>query len=74
MAKEEATRGSNRLTAYVEPGLLERAKSCAFWTPGMTLSGLVALALEAELERRERERGEPFPPRSGDLPKGRPLA
>lgn len=62
------------MTAYVAPEVLEKAKDVAFWTPGMTLSALVTAALEAELERREKERGEPFPPRSGDLPKGRPLA
>ena len=62
---------SRRLTAYVEPVLLERAKSAAYWTPGMTLSALVSEALERELARREAERGEPFPARGGELPRGR---
>lgn len=70
MGNEEKT---NRLSAYVDPGLLERARAAAFWTPGLTLSGLVADALRRELDRLEAERGEPFPERKGGLPKGRPL-
>lgn len=64
---------SRRLSAYVDHELLERAKAAAYWTPGLTLSGLVAEALRRELERLEAERGSPFPDRGGPLPPGRPL-
>lgn len=63
----------DRFQGYCEADLLERAKRVAFWTPGLTLSGLVEEAIRREVERREADRGEPFPDRTGDLPKGRPL-
>lgn len=70
MAQEHT---GNRLTAYVDPQVLERAKAAAFWTPGLSLSGLVQAALLRELERLEAERGGPFPERRGTLTRGRPL-
>lgn len=63
----------NRLTAYVDAEVLEAAKRAAFWTPGLTLSSLATEALRREVARLEAERGESFPDRTGNLPKGRPL-
>lgn len=73
MADDSINAGSRRLTAYVDPEVLEAAKRAAFWTPGLTLSGLAEEALCREVARLEAERGEPFPDRRGELPRGRGL-
>jgi hypothetical protein len=52
--------------------MVDKAKNAVFWTPGMTLSGLVEQALEERVERMESERGQAFPERSSELAKGRP--
>lgn len=62
-----------RLTVYVPGDLLERARDAVYWTPDLTLSDLVAGALERRLEELERERGAPFPPRRSGLRPGRPI-
>lgn len=55
------------------PDLLEQAKRAAFWTPGLTLGGLIEESLRRELARLEKGRGSPFPKRTGQLRSGRPL-
>lgn len=70
---EKDKQSNRRLTAYVEPEVLERAKAAAYWTPGLTLSALTTEALVREVDRLEKERGEPFPARGGELPRGKPL-
>lgn len=53
------------------PDLLDRLRNAAFWTPGETKNSIVERALEAELGRMEKARGEAFPKRTKDLPRGR---
>lgn len=62
-----------RLTVHLPTPLIERVKNAVYWTPGMTLASLGEQALEAEIERLEHQRGEPFPQRSEDLRGGRPM-
>lgn len=62
-----------RLTVHLPVELIERIKNAVYWTPGLTLAGLAEEALAAAVERLERERGEPFPPRRSELKGGRPL-
>ncbi|MBG0777600.1 MAG: hypothetical protein H0S85_14340 [Desulfovibrionaceae bacterium] len=61
-----------RITFYLSEAMVDKAKNAVFWTPGMTLSGLVEQALEERVERMESERGQAFPERSSELAKGRP--
>lgn len=61
-----------RIQVYIDAGVVERAKRAVFWTPGLTLTALVEEALAREVDRREAERGEPFPERRGRLTPGRP--
>ena len=68
MAEDRSS--SRRLTAYVDPEVLDRARRASYWTPGLTLSALVEDALRVELDRLEAERGDRFPPYKGDLPRG----
>lgn len=62
-----------RLTVHLPVDLIERVKNAVYWTPGLTLARLAEEALAAAVERLERERGEPFPPRKSELKGGRPL-
>lgn len=62
-----------RLTVHLPVELIERVKNAVYWTPGLTLAGLAEEAFTAAVERLERERGEPFPPRRSELKGGRPL-
>lgn len=62
-----------RLTVHLPVELIERVKNAVYWTPGLTLAGLAEEALTTAVERLERERGEPFPPRKSELKGGRPI-
>jgi hypothetical protein len=62
-----------RLTVHVPVELIDRVKNIVYWTPGLTLARLAEEALTKEVEKREQERGEPFPHRAEELRGGRPL-
>jgi len=62
-----------RLTVHLPADLIERVKNAVYWTPGLTLSGLVEEALTKAVDQLEKERGEPFPPRKEELKRGRPV-
>lgn len=62
-----------RLTVHLPVDLIDRVKNAVYWTPGLTLAGLAEEALTAAVEKLERQRGEPFPPRKAELKGGRPL-
>ncbi len=75
LVEGEATKKirKERLTVHLPVELIERVKNAVYWTPGLTLAGLAEEALTLAVERLERERGEPFPPRKSELKGGRPL-
>jgi hypothetical protein len=60
-----------RLTIHLRKDVQERLRAAAYWTPGETLAGIVERAVDAEVDRMEKERGEAFPA-SGKLRTGRP--
>ena len=62
-----------RFTVSIQPNLLERARTVAYFEPGMTLAGLIREGLEKIADRYERRRAKPYPRRRGDLPRGRSL-
>jgi len=62
-----------RLTVLLPSSVVERVKDAVYWTPGLTLSELAEEAFTAAIQKRERSRKKPFPPRSGKLKAGRPL-
>jgi hypothetical protein len=74
-AREESPSRINkeRLTVHVPVELIDRVKNIVYWTPGLTLARLAEEALTKEVEKREKERGEPFPHRAEELRGGRPL-
>lgn len=62
-----------RLTIHLPVELIDRIKNAVFWTPGLTLAAFGEQAFSELLDRLEKERGEPFPPRKAELKGGRPL-
>jgi hypothetical protein len=62
-----------RLTVHLPVDLIDRLKNAVYWTPGLTLAGLAEEVFQEAVERIEKERGEPFPPRKRELTGGRPL-
>lgn len=72
-ANEYAKDTKERLTVHLPKPLIDRVKNAVYWTPGLTLASLGQRALEAEVERMEQERGEPFPSRTEELRGGRPM-
>jgi hypothetical protein len=61
-----------RMTVSLPAELVERVRDAAYWTPGSTMAGLIAQALEDLLKQREVQNGRPFAPRLGALKPGRP--
>jgi hypothetical protein len=74
-AREESPGRGNkeRLTVHVPVELIDQVKNIVYWTPGLTLARLAEEALTKEVEKWEKERGEPFPHRAEELRGGRPL-
>jgi hypothetical protein len=62
-----------RFTVQLPVEVTERARNAVYWTPGATLADLVAEALAKHIDDLERERGEPFPERTGKVKTGRPM-
>ena len=62
-----------RATFHLPAELFDRARDAAYWTPGLTLSGLCEASLRSEIAHLEQKRGEPFPKRTTDLKPGRPV-
>jgi hypothetical protein len=63
------------IRVYLPADLAERIKNAVYWTPGLTLGGLAQDALRKAVMQLERDRnkGQPFIPRKGELKRGRPL-
>ena len=62
-----------RLTVHLPIKLIDRVKNAVYWTPGLTLAGLAEEAFAKLVDKLEKERREPFPPRKAELKGGRPL-
>jgi hypothetical protein len=61
-----------RLTVTMSTSLLDRLRNAVYWTPALTLAGLIETAVEARLQELEAQNGEPFPARVEELKGGRP--
>ena len=53
--------------------LIERVKNAVYHLPGITMCDFAEDAFSQALDQLERSRGEPFPKRSKELKKGRPI-
>jgi hypothetical protein len=63
---------SEKISTLYPVELIERARDAAYWDR-YTLAGIIVQALSDALDRKEKERGEPYPPRKGELRSGRPV-
>ncbi|MEX5214657.1 MAG: hypothetical protein NW703_10885 [Nitrospiraceae bacterium] len=61
-----------RVTLNLPIELLDQLRNTVYWTPGVTLTGLIKTALCESLARMEQRHGRPYPPRMGELKSGRP--
>lgn len=61
-----------KITTPFPTELIERARDAAYWERA-TLAGIIVEALSDALDRMEKERGEPYPPRKSELRGGRPV-
>ena len=61
-----------KISADISVDVAEKARDTAYWVR-LSLNELVEEALSREIERREKENGEPFPPRKERLKAGRRL-
>jgi hypothetical protein len=71
--QEEKREKKVRLTVHIWPETLERVRRAVYWTPGETMSGFVERVLNQAVDASEKQRGEPFPERTGPLKMGRPI-
>lgn len=71
MSPKEAP-NRKQLAVILSSDLVERAKNIVYWTPGVTLAGLVEEGLIKTVERWERANGGPYEARPADLQRGRP--
>lgn len=78
-ARSDAPVPKVRATFHIPADLLSDLRDAVVALSGppdrLTLASLAERALRVELERlqRERNKGRPFPPRSGELRGGRPI-
>ncbi len=63
---------TEKITTPLPVDLIERARDAAYWDR-TTLTGIIVQALADALDRMEKGRGEPYPPRNGELRGGRPV-
>lgn len=70
-ARSKASRRLNVVLSSDE--LITRVKAAVLYTPGETLVSLTERALEAEVARMEKVRGEAFPTALAILKPGRPI-
>ena len=61
------------LTVSIPKALIDKIRNLVYWTPGLTISGLVRDYFENLVKTMEKERGVEFPPRTRQLRPGRPL-
>lgn len=71
--REEASGLRERITVSLDAELLAKARNAAFYTPGTSLTDLVASGLSRELNRLEKLRGGAFPTRTAELKPGRKI-
>jgi hypothetical protein len=78
MPKKAATEpqkleGRERVTFQLPRAILDRARNAVFFSPELTLAGMVEEGLGKVLDKAEKANGGPFPPRSAKLKRGRPV-
>lgn len=65
-------RSKERLTVLISGDVLNRLRNAVFWTPGITMTGIVEKCISDAIASLEDQRGAKFPQRSRELKAGRP--
>lgn len=71
--EEEEKFERERFTVNLPTNIITKARSAVYYSHGETLSALTDRALRKEIERMEKQRGEPFPEHESKLSAGRPV-
>lgn len=61
------------ITLNIPQEIISKIRDIVYWTPGVTISGLVQTYFLNLIDSMEKDRGEPFPRRANNLRSGRPL-
>ena len=64
------TRRKERVTLSLSADMVERLRTVVYWTPKLTLTGVIESAILSSLKKLEK--GKRFRKRRGKLPVGRP--
>jgi len=68
--KQQTTKRKERVTLSLSADMVERLRTVVYWSPTLTLTGVVESAILSTLKKLER--GKRFKKRKGKLPVGRP--
>ncbi|MGE3977408.1 MAG: hypothetical protein AB7F94_07450 [Nitrospira sp.] len=68
--KRQILKRKERVTLSLSADMVERLRTVVFWSPKLTLTGVVESAIQATLKKLEK--GKRFKKRKGKLPVGRP--
>lgn len=71
-AEPIGAKGYRRVTLNLPADLVEQLRNTVYWTPGVTLTGLIKDALHEFLSRWEQRNGRRYPARLAELKSGRP--
>ncbi len=68
--KQQIPKRKERVTLSLSAEMVERLRTAVYWSPKLTLTGVVETAIQATLVKLEK--GKRFKKRKGKLPVGRP--
>jgi hypothetical protein len=68
--KQQTTKRKERVTLSLSADMVERLRTVVYWSPTLTLTGVVESAILSTLKKLEK--GKRFKKRKGKLPVGRP--
>lgn len=73
LAEEDKKASKERCTFHISLDLMEQARNCVFWTPGLTMGQLAEEGLRHAIAAHEKKNGGPFQQRKSNLKGGRPV-
>jgi hypothetical protein len=68
--KRQILKRKERVTLSLSADMVERLRTVVYWSPKLTLTGVVETAIQSALKKLEK--GKRFKKRKGKLPVGRP--
>jgi len=71
-ALERRSEVRERLTVKLPRKVIERLRNAVYYSPGLTVSGVIEKCITTIVDQMEVDRGAAFPRRKSDLRPGRP--